>query len=296
MHIALIRFLILSLFASQCGKSDNGNPDNSPTGEENKTTICQVASQSGFDYVPSDTLAQTTFHGNWIKTLSADGKIERLQVVVFTYFGGVDSVDYHIGYEGTNVTYNGTRKVYERDNQGNLIMKNVRNVTSSIMLNSDGYAVKYGEATFEYEGKKLVGGKYISDGTELANYSYEYDEHGNLTSMKQNVPGIGFKEVRYEYDYSKEAKQQYYIGIGTWFLNDPSLLEMLGLLPISIKHLRKIHWLNRHWDDTNSDTTYMKLNLSDHVMDANGFLTSFKFTDGSNLSQTISNEISCVKK
>ena len=287
----LIMVLCFGFIAITCNKGDDGT-QNVP-GPQNQTT-CQVSSQSGFDYVPDDTLAQTTYDANWSKIISSDGKVQKLSVVVVNYFGDIDSVTYDLTYETAKVNVSINSKSYERNDEGVLVFKSNGNFNGSISLNSDGYATQYGEMFFVYEGKKLVGGTFYSDGFELATYTYDYDEHGNVTSMKQHVQGIGFKEVRYEYDYSKEAKAQFYVGVGRWFLVDPSILELMGLLPLPAKHLRKTHWLFRHFEERNVDTTYMKLNLTNHSLDGDGFLKSFNMTDGDKINQTITNEVECV--
>ena len=110
------------------------------------------------------------------------------------------------------------------------------------------------------------------NGMELVS-NFSYDRNGNLVLM-QDVSLFGEVPGRSEFSYnlSSTAKNQNYFDEPRGFAeNSYMLLQYLGLLPLSPTNLRtgsKVYW--------EDDYLASDVSLTDHVVDGNGNLVSYK--------------------
>jgi hypothetical protein len=273
--------LLLCGLLTTCSKNDSGS--STPPDTEEK---CTAAEQTGIEsLVARDTLDEITYGGNFKKTYGENGLVERLVLQVEATAKRRHNLDYKFTYEGNIAHVAREWKIYRPDHNEELQLVATDYWNYDVVFNTEGFATQSGDVTYEYSNGKLIAG---ADSENILNYSFEYDEHGSITKIKQ-FTSYGYRSLTYDYDYSKEAKHQLYLTSGNWInATDLNMLEVMGWVPLQPKHLRTMHWLKKYREEPNTDSTHAKYTFTDHVVSADGKLTSFRMTDGAQLSQTVS--------
>jgi hypothetical protein len=150
-----------------------------------------------------------------------------------------------------------------------------------------GYLTKIADQSLVYtsDGKKLL---------KFGNSSLIYDDKGNII----HVPSEGGSiegGVFYEYDYSKKAKNQFYITSGyevsTWY----NLAEAAQWIPVQPVNLRTAHHVSLGLFEDGDATKIENHEIlgsfifSNHSITQDGYLSSYTV----NNNETITNDIVC---
>jgi len=102
-----------------------------------------------------------------------------------------------------------------------------------------------------------------------------YDNVGNVKTIK-DPHSQGLEDVEYTYDYNTVIKNQFYLDqTRGWIWNTFTLAQVMGWLPELVPASKRIHTKILF---TNSDV-WEDSDLTDHEVDAEGRLTSYKNGD-----------------
>ena len=111
-----------------------------------------------------------------------------------------------------------------------------------------------------YQGARLM---------SFGNLVLVYDSLGNIIRVPKSRSEVTINAIRYEYDYNKTAKNQFYFSSGYFIHEYYNLAEVCGWIPVQPKNIRK--YQEYLWADDVVGETYFK----DHIVDAGGFLKSY---------------------
>lgn len=150
--------------------------------------------------------------------------------------------------------------------------RQVRQLAASYYNSHGELHKRFTDYTYNENGKLAQIVNHDTESSSIVAYNYSYDQYGNMAIASEDAsttsPVGG--SFYYQYDYSKPIKGGfYYQGVG--FGMTENLMDALGYLDTQPHHqLKAINSTNDAWQGT--------WIYKDQVVDANGYLLSYKTT------------------
>lgn len=246
--------------------------------EKNPLLKCSVSEASTPPVLKGD------YFGGFKKEYYPDGKVKTLRTRrnLFSSSLSVDSMRYELRYDSNLIHVTAVYEFFMGTINPDGPDLDLEPVTNSwyfpfeiVLDEKTGNALSAGNATFQYEGNRLV--SVVSSGKKTV---LEYDSKGNITK----VPG-----ARYEYDAEKTAEQQlYFFGADEMF----SLVEMLGLIPITSHNLRIKYTALSYYGDSDIESPLGSARILNHKLNEDGLLISYDVDNGTE-PKTVYNSWQC---
>lgn len=232
-----------------------------------KLMKCDVAEQKNVQFVYNVGVG-------FKKVYYPDGLVKSLRTKTLYAFNDFDSLQFHFNYNGNKAHVTGTRLYYRYHSDGN--GGDIHYTNDEPPVSYDFYVTfdpktfnvtKAGETTFTYDNT----GRLIS----YNGFALVYDNKGNII----RVNGHDGFSVSYRYDYTRTAKQQLYYTTADFTNEMYNLMEILNWIPVQPVNLRTSHILGIGIEPDGSDTFWGEFKMTEHVLDQNGLLLSFKNPD-----------------